>query len=164
MVIEQNVATAMEVLRDVVGAKSPKTINKRTNSMLFLIGRSNVSLQLCWPFDHEYVLEWSEVRKGKPVASRGRTLMEAFRFCRHVLQIQELDRLATDPQLTGHSKRLDCGKAEADVKQTRPLKPSEVQSMEKFRVSKNQSLEDLHCTRNIIKEVGWGEMTYKYGL
>lgn len=87
--------------------------------MPFLIGWLNVNFKFCWPFNQYYVLEQSEVRKGKPVASGGRALMEGFRFCRHILQIQELDRLAADPQLIRHSKRLDCGKA--DVKTNSPF-------------------------------------------
>ena len=44
----------------------PTTINKRANSMLFLIGWMNVNFKLCWPFDNEYVVEYmSQVRRGK---------------------------------------------------------------------------------------------------
>ena len=126
VVLEQDVGAAMEVLRDVLGAKSPETINKRANSMLALMDWLNRSYKLSWPFDIEFVLEYmSEPKGGKPVASRGRTLMEAFRFCRHVLQISELDQLAADPQLAGRAKRLDSEKTE--YKQARPLKLKEVQ-------------------------------------
>ena len=128
VVLEQDVGAAMEVLRDVLGAKSPKTINKRANSMLSLIDWGKFS----WPFDIEFVLEYmSEPKGGKPVASRGRTLMEAFRFCRHVLQIGELDQLAANPQLSGRAKRLDNEKTE--YKQARPL--IVIKNTEKRRLS-----------------------------
>ena len=134
VVLEQDVGAAMEVLRDVLGAKSPKTINKRANSMLALIDWLNRNFKFSWPFDIEFVLEYmSEPKGGKPVASRGRTLMEAFRFCRHVLQIGELDQLAADPQLSGRAKRLDCEKTE--YKQARPLMLKEVQFMERYMES-----------------------------
>ena len=134
VVLEQDVGAAMEVLRDVLGAKSPKTINKRANSMLALIDWLNKNYKFSWPFDIEFVLEYmSEPKGGKPVASKGRTLMEAFRFCRHVLQIGELDQLAADPQLSGRAKRLDCEKTE--YKQARPLTLKEVQFMERYMES-----------------------------
>ncbi len=134
IVLEQDVGAAMEVLRDVLGAKSPKTINKRANTMLSLIDWMNRQFKFTWPFEYEFVLEYlSELKNGKAVASRGRTLMEAFRFCRHVLQIGELDRLASDPQLSGRAKRLDSEKQE--YKQARPLKLQEVQLMERYMES-----------------------------
>ncbi len=134
IVLEQDVGAAMEVLRDVLGAKSPKTINKRANTILSLIDWMNRRFKFTWPFEYEYILEYmSELKNGKAVASRGRTLMEAFRFCRHVLQIGELDGLASDPQLSGRAKRLDGEKLE--YKQARPLKLKEVQFMERYMES-----------------------------
>ena len=131
--LEQDIAAAMEVLRDVLGAKSPKTMNKRANSMCSLIDWLNKQFKFSWPFDHEFVLEYmSEPKGGKAVASR-RTLMEAFRFCRHVLQIEDLGQLAADPQLSGRAKGLGGGKME--YTQARPLKLSEVQRMENFMES-----------------------------
>ena len=58
VVLGQDVGAAMEVLRDVLGAKSPRTINKRANSMLALIDWLNKNYKFSWPFDIEFVLEY----------------------------------------------------------------------------------------------------------
>ena len=64
------------------------------------------------PWNRSHCLQYLQ-RDGhsRPSASRGMTLLEAFRFARYVLGIEIPDQLLCDPQLRGRAQRLMAEKA-----------------------------------------------------
>ena len=161
-VLEQQTELAKEILRDVLGNKSPNT-NKRSNSFLALVDWLHEQGSFVWPFpidgvlNHECRDPWEEVFiqgqsidgcftvfqicdafrsvaeiHGKKSSSRGKALMGALRFFRYVMHFDQLDSIINDPQLVGRSQRLDGMKME--LRQARPLKLSEVKQMENFMI------------------------------
>ena len=95
----------MEILRDVLGNKSPQTVNKRANSFLALIKWLHQREQLTWPLPIEGVLEFkAKGTEEHKALSRGKALMGALRFFRHVMQFDEVEMIISDAQLVGRSK------------------------------------------------------------
>ena len=132
-VVEQQSEQAKEILRDVLGNKSPNTVNKRCSSMLALIDWLHARERFSWPLQVEGVLDFMNAEsRGKKVLSRGKALLGAMRFFRFVMQFEQLDVIINDPQLLGRSKRLDGMKTE--IHQARPLKLAEVRCMERFLI------------------------------
>ncbi len=110
IVLEQDVIGARAVIRDVVGNKSPRSINKRAGSMLSLFDWLHGQQKFSWPLVPEHVSEYmGECPKEGKGHTRGKSFMEALRFCKHVMCFDDL-QIAEDPQLLGRSKRLDSGK------------------------------------------------------
>ena len=132
-VVEQQSEQAKEILRDVLGNKSPNTVNKRCNSMLALIDWLHARETFSWPLQVEGELDFMNAEsRGKKALLRGKALLGAMRFFRFVMQFEQLDVIINDPQLLGRSKRLDGMKTE--IHQARPLKLSEVRRMESFMI------------------------------
>ena len=122
-VVEQQAEQAKEIL----GNKSPNTVNKRANSILALINWLHARESFSWPLQVEGVLDFMNAEsRGKKALSRGKALLGAMRFFRFVMQFGQLDIIINDPQLIGRSKRL--------IHQARPLKLSEVRQMESFMI------------------------------
>ena len=59
--------------------------------------------------------------------------MEAFRFCKHVMRLPDLDEIIDDPVLSGRVRRMDA--ARDTIKQSRPLTLAEVKFIEEFMMS-----------------------------
>ena len=132
-VVEQQAEEAKEILRDVLGNKSPNTVNKRASSILALINWLHGRDSFSWPLQVEGVLDFMNAEtRGKKSLSRGKALLGSLRFFRHVMQFEQLDIIINDPQLVGRAKRLDGLKT--DIHQARPLKLSEVRKMERFMI------------------------------
>ena len=121
-------------LRDVFGNKSCRTANKRASTMLALFSWLDRKKLQVWPIKPEYVAVYlNESNVGGAGSTKGKTLMEALRFCKYVMRLPELDEIIDDPVLTGRVRRLDA--ARDTVKQSRPLLLSEVKFIEEFLVS-----------------------------
>ena len=72
-VVEQQSEQAKEILRDVLGNKSPNTVNKRCNSMLALIDWLHARETFSWPLQVEGVLDFMNAEsRGKKALSRAR--------------------------------------------------------------------------------------------
>ena len=123
-----------DVLRDVFGNKSPRTANKRASTMLALFTWLENKGLCVWPVRSEHVAAYlNDTNASGAGSTKGKTLMEAFRFCKHVMRLPELDELIEDPMLSGRVRRLDA--ARDVIKQSRPLKLSEVKFIEEFMMS-----------------------------
>ena len=121
-------------LRDVFGNKSCRTANKRASTMLALFSWLDRKKLQVWPIKPEYVAAYlNESNVGGAGSTKGKTLMEALRFCKYVMRLPELDEIIDDPVLSGRVRRLDA--ARDTVKQSRPLLLSEVKFIEEFLVS-----------------------------
>ena len=122
------------ILRDVFGNKSPRTANKRASTMLALfawLDKKNLSV---WPVRSDYVAAYlNESSVGGAGSTKGKTLMEAFRFCKHVMRLPDLDEIIDDPVLSGRVRRMDA--ARDTIKQGRPLTLAEVKFIEEFMMS-----------------------------
>lgn len=122
------------ILRDVFGNKSPRTANKRASTMLALFAWLDKRNLCVWPVRSDYVAAYiNESSKGGAGSTRGKTLMEAFRFCKHVMRLPDLDEVIDDPVLSGRVRRLDA--ARGTIKQSRPLTLAEVKFIEEFMMS-----------------------------
>ena len=122
------------ILRDVFGNKSPRTANKRASTMSALfawLDKKNLSV---WPVRSDYVAAYlNESSVGGAGSTKGKTLMEAFRFCKHVMRLPDLDEIIDDPVLSGRVRRMDA--ARDTIKQSRPLTLAEVKFIEEFMMS-----------------------------
>jgi hypothetical protein len=90
---------------------------------------------LCvWPVRSDYVAAYlNESNVHGAGSTKGKTLMEAFRFCKHVMRLPGLDDIIDDPVLSGRVRRMDA--ARDTIKQSCPLKLSEVKFIEEFMMS-----------------------------
>ena len=96
-----------DILRDVVGIKSPKTVNKRANTVIALFNWLDAQMGFKWPLAVSEVVRYIvHPHRGRVAPNRGKSLMEAFRFAKFVMRIESLDGILDDPQLTGKVKRL----------------------------------------------------------
>ena len=122
------------ILRDVFGNKSPRTANKRASTMLALFSWLDKKSLNGWPVRSDYVAAYlNESNVHGAGSTKGKTLMEAFRFCKHVMRLPGLDDIIDDPVLSGRVRRLDA--ARDTIRQSRPLKLSEVKFIEEFMMS-----------------------------
>eukprot|EP00438_Fugacium_kawagutii_P018543 Skav204348 [mRNA] locus=scaffold3936:105494:108589:+ [translate_table: standard] len=119
------------LIRDVMGNKSPRTINKRASTMLALFAWMDRCKLELWPLRPEHISAYdtSTVPTGKG-STKGRSLMEALRFCKHVKKLDGLDPILDNPILSGRVQRMDA--ARDTVKQGRPLTCDEVRHLENF--------------------------------
>ena len=122
------------ILRDVFGNKSPRTANKRASTMLALFSWLDKKGLCVWPVRSDYVAAYlNESNVLGAGSTKGKTLMEAFRFCKHVMRLPGLEDIIDDPVLSGRVRRMDA--ARDTIKQSRPLKLSEVKFIEEFMMS-----------------------------
>ena len=161
-VVEQQSEQAKEILRDVLGNKSPNTVNKRCNSILALIDWLHAREVFSWPLQVEGVLDFMNAEsRGKKALSRGKALLGAMRFFRFVMQFEQLDVIINDPQLIGRSKRLDGMKTE--IHQARPLKLSEVKRMEGFMIGDSPTRDKylMGCALFVLySRSRWSDIAY----
>ena len=150
------------VLRDSLGIKSPRTAIKRAQTMLQYLTWLQLHFSTVSPWDRNQCLEFLRVDgRVRKSASRGMTLLEAFRFSRYVLEIPVPDELLRDPQLRGRAQRL---MAEKQVyKPARPLKVSEVMLLEKAIQEPRNGI-DLYMLGAVIFAIlsrsRWSDLKY----
>ena len=122
---------AMQIIRDVFGTKSPRTIDKRASTMLALFTWLQRRALKLWPIEFGTVLNYlDETMSSSHSSTKGKTLLEAFKFCKYVVQLPDLDELIVNPILVGRVRRLEADRGA--IKQCRPLTLEEVQRLEKF--------------------------------
>ena len=84
-----------------------------------------------WPLaPSEVILYMNKAVESQYESTRVRSLMEALRFCKHVVRLPDLDEVLDNPILTGKSKRMDAERQ--TIKQCRPLTVDEVRRLESF--------------------------------
>ena len=116
-------------LRDSLGIKSPRTAVKRAQTLQQYFSWLQTHVVEWNPWNRMHCLRYLQpVGDKKPSASKGMTLLEAFRFAKFVLGIEIPDQLIGDPQLRGRAQRLMAEKAL--YRPARPLKVSEVAYLE----------------------------------
>ena len=119
------------VLRDSLGIKSPRTAYKRAQTLLQYFSWLQQHMTDWNPWDRHQCLQYLAADShARSSASRGMTLLEAFRFSRFVLGIPIQDALLSDPQLRGRAQRLMSEKE--TYKPARPLRVSELACLEKL--------------------------------
>ena len=127
--VEGNPNADCMALRDSLGIKSPRTALKRAQTLLQYFSWLQMHIVGWDPWNRSHCLRYlQQDGHSRPSASRGMTLLEAFRFSRYVLGIEIPDELLCDPQLRGRAQRLMAEKA--SYKPARPLKVSEVALLE----------------------------------
>ena len=127
--VESNPNAEGMALRDSLGIKSPRTALKRAQTLLQYFSWLQMHVVEWDPWNRSHCLQYlQQDGHSRPSASRGMTLLEAFRFARYVLGIEIPDHLLCDPQLRGRAQRLMAEKA--SYKPARPLKVSEVALLE----------------------------------
>ena len=151
-----------QIIRDVLGIKSPKTAIKRADCLRRFINWLVAKNCKPWPFYSGRVLAYlNDCTKKKPAATAGLTLMESFKFAHHVMGIEIGSDILNDPQLVGKVKRMAACKPE--VKQARPLLCSEVEQMERFMVT-STSVEDVYFVGcwlfALYARARWSDMRY----
>ena len=96
-----------------------------------------------------------------PVASRGTSLLEAFRFCKFVMNIPIPDELLANPLVKGRAMRLSADQDEYHP--TRSLKAFEVASLEKMMMTDMNSVDKymlgavLFC---LFSRSRWSDVKY----
>ena len=120
-----------EMVRDSMGIKSPRTAIKRAQTILKFFLWMQSSYDDWKPWDPERCVAYMRAGNSKgPVASRGISLLEAFRFCKFVLRIPVPDDLLSNPLVKGRADRLSAEQGEYHP--ARSLTATEVASLEKL--------------------------------
>ena len=120
-----------EMVRDSMGIKSPRTAIKRAQTILKFFLWMQSSFDDWKPWDPERCVAYMRAGNSKgPVASRGISLLEAFRFCKFVLRIPIPDDLLSNPRVKGCADRLSAEQGEYHP--ARSLTATEVASLEKM--------------------------------
>lgn len=129
-----------QIIRDVLGIKSPRTAIKRADCVRRFINWLVAKSCMPWPFYSGRVIAYlSDCSKKKPAATMGVALMESFKFAHHVMGIEIGLDILNDPQVAGRVKRMAVDRPE--VNQARPLLCSEVEMMERFMVTSTSVLD-----------------------
>ena len=153
---------ALQILRDVFRTKSPRTIDKRASTMLALFTWTQRRALRIWPIDFsnvaEYLIDTVSSIRG---STKGKSLLEAFRFCKFVLQLPDLDELITNPILVGRVKRLEADRGA--IKQCRSLTLGEAQRLERFMFA-DKHLHDKYVCGCLLfalySRSRWSDLSY----
>lgn len=95
------------VLRDTLGIRSPRTAIKRALTIQRFLNWMKASGESIEYLDRTHVLRYlASDGEKQPAATAGTSLMEAFRFCKYVLDINFSDSVLQDPQILGRVQRL----------------------------------------------------------
>ena len=151
-----------QIIRDVLGIKSPKTAIKRANCSRRFLNWLVTKNCKPWPFFSGRVIAYlSDCTRKKPAATFGISLVEALKFSQHVMGIEIGLDILNDPQLAGKVKRMAVNKPE--VKQARPLLCSEVKRLERFMVD-SMVVEDVYivgcCLFALFARARWSDIRY----
>lgn len=150
------------VLRDAMGIKSPRTSIKRAQTMSQYLSWLQSHFSEISPWDRTQCLEYLRFDcHSKRSASRGLTLLEAFRFSRFVLEIPIPDVLLNDSQLRGRAQRLMAEKE--TYKPARPLKVHELKLLE-TTMKESQNPIDVYMLGAVVFAVlsrsRWSDLKY----
>ena len=153
---------ALQILRDVFGTKSPRTSDKRASTMMALFTWTQRKALSIWPIEFnnvsQYLIETVSSTKG---STKGKSLLEAFRFCKFVLQLPDLDELIMNPILVGRVKRLEADRGA--IKQCRPLTLGEVQQLERFMFADSHLHDKYVCgclLFALYSRSRWSDLSY----
>lgn len=149
-------------IRDVLGTKSPKTACKRASTMLSFFSWAEKQKLNVWPISSDVVSAYiADGDKTKAGCSKGKTLLEAFRFCKHVMGIGDLDDVLDNPIILGRVRRLESTRD--TIKQSRPLKLSEVRALEDLLFSQ-ANVHDRYISGCILFAIfsrsRWSDLSY----
>ena len=93
------------MVRDSLGLKSPRTALKRAQSLLKYFQWLRSMSDVWDPWSVKACIDYMSSGNSKgPVASRGTTLLEAFRFCKFVMGIPVPDSLLNNPLVNGRPR------------------------------------------------------------
>ena len=122
------------MVRDSLGLKSPRTALKRAQSLLKYFQWLRSMSDVWDPWSVKACIDYMSSGNSKgPVASRGTTLLEAFRFCKFVMGIPVPDSLLNNPLVNGRALRLSADSAEYHP--ARSFKALEVVSLERLMLT-----------------------------
>eukprot|EP00435_Cladocopium_sp_Y103_P014351 s3649_g3.t1 len=124
--LETEIHTDSVVLRDSLGIKSPRTAIKRAQTLLRFMSWMQSQFNECLQWDRNRVLLY--LSEPTSCATKGTTLLEAFRFAKFVMQLPIPDDILGDPQVRGKTQRMLAAKD--SYKPARPLKASELAALE----------------------------------
>ena len=123
-----------DMVRDSMGIKSPRTAIKRAQTLLKYFTWMQSTFDDWNPWMSVRCIDYMAIGNSKgPVASRGTSLLEAFRFCKFVMSIPVPDELLASPLVKGRAMRLSAEQAEYHP--ARSLKAFEVASLEKLMMT-----------------------------
>ena len=123
-----------DMVRDSMGIKSPRTAIKRAQTLLKYFTWMQSTFDDWNPWMSVRCIDYMAIGNSKgPVASRGTSLLEAFRFCKFVMSIPVPDELLANPLVKGRAMRLSAEQAEYHP--ARSLKAFEVASLEKLMMT-----------------------------
>ena len=125
--LSTEIHTDSTVLRDSLGIKSPRTAIKRAQTLLRFMSWMQAEFNDCLQWDRNRVLLY--LNDSSSCASKGTTLLEAFRFARYVMQLPISDQILGDPQVRGKAQRMLALKE--SYSPARPLKACELAAMER---------------------------------
>ena len=129
-----------EMVRDSMGIKSPRTAIKSAQTILKYFTWMQSSFDDWNPWAPARCLDYMSVGNSKGlVASRGTSLLEAFRFCKFVMSIPVPDDLLANPLVKGRAMRLSAGQEEYHP--ARSLRALEVASLEKMMLTDMHSVD-----------------------
>ena len=117
-------------IRDAMGLRSPRTAIKRANSVLKWLRWSGAGYQIWPPGPHALRTFLADDGSLGVTASACGALLEALRFCKHVLRMPLDDDVVNDPILVGRCTRM-LAERRGD-RQARLLQLSEVAKLERF--------------------------------
>ena len=154
-----------EILRDVFGVKSPRTVLKRASALLAFFRWLQTRGQSMWPFRNDQVAVYmGDFMPSKKGHTRGSSFLQACRFAHHVLLI-DMSAVLGDTILTGRAARLEAMKA--TTVRARILSVKEVQRLENF-LFEDHELYDQYlvgcCLFAIYSRSRWSDLSYLSSL
>ena len=143
-----------EMVRDSMGIKSPRTAVKRAQTILKYFTWMRSAFDDWNPWLPARCIAFMSLGNSKgPVASRGTSLLEAFRFCKFVMSIPIPDELLSNPLVKARAMRLSA--EQVDYHLARSFKAAEVASLEKLMLTEMDAIDKymlgamLFCSRDL---------------
>ena len=129
-----------EMVRDSMGIKSPRTAIKRAQTILKYFAWMQSAFDDWSPWAPARCVDYMSVGNSKGlVASRGTSLLEAFRFCKFVMSIPVPDELLANPLVKGRAMRLSADQDEYHP--ARSLEALEVAALKKMMMTEMNSVD-----------------------
>ena len=152
----------LSIIRDALGTRSPRTAIKRANSILRWLKWSFQAGYEVWPPTAAGLRNFLTDDGSISVApSACGALLEALRFCKHVMHMVVPDDAVKDPIVIGRCARMMAEKQV--VKQARPLLVREVEKLERFMSGDNEPW-DIYmvgcCLFAIFSRSRWSDLEY----
>ena len=155
--------TKEEVLRDVLGARAPRTAIKRANSMLKCLQWHLDKADCAWPWTLQSLSSFVDSLKGaRGEASAVQSLFEAVRFSKHVLGIPFEVAILEDKRLQGRAKRLQY--EGPDIQQAEVLSVDQVCKLESRVVDPDTCVMDKYLIGGqlfaLYSRSRWSDLRY----